>query len=260
MKIEKINIEKICQTSLRNVSGIYYFKCNKNGKGYVGQSRQLKRRIMKHINKLKNNIHGNIYWQRCWNKYGKNSFELTILEYCQEDQLNERESYWISRLSTVYPNGFNMTTGGDYSFQITIESRQKMSDAWTQERKDALGRRTKNWWSSLSQDEYDEWCKNLENNWTDDRRKLISSLTKNRWASLSAEERANYIKNITEHHADCSGDKNSRARSIKCVETDEMFTTIKEAAMVFEINYSTLKSHLRGRLVSAKGYHFEYIT
>ena len=138
--------------------------------------------------------------------------------------------------------------------------KKRMSDAWTQEKKKNLGNRTKAWWDSLSQEEYDEWCKNLEKYWTDERRKLISLKMKNRWDSLSEQERADYIKHIKENHADCSGDKNSRARSVKCIETNETYTTIKAAAKACEINYSTLKSHLQGRSKNVKGYHFEYLT
>lgn len=258
--IERINIEEICQDSFKEKSGIYYFKCTKNNKGYVGQSVHLKKRVTSHINQLNNNTHKNVYWQRCWNKYGLESFELFILEYCESDLLNEKEINWIHELKTTYPDGFNMTTGGDGSYIISDDSRKRMSEVWTQERKDELGKRTKTWWDSLSQEEYSEWCKKLKNHWTDERRNLISFITKNRWNSMSEEERADYIKNIKENHADCSGDKNSRARSVKCIETNEIFTTIKEAAKVFEINYSTLKGHLQGRSKSVKGYHFEYIT
>lgn len=260
INIERINIKEICQNSFKEKSGIYYFKCIKNNKGYIGQSINLKQRIVSHINKLNKNIHQNIYWQRCWNKYGLESFELFVLEYCESDLLNEKEINWIHELETIYPNGFNMTTGGDSFFAMSDESRKKLSETWTQERKNELGKRTKDWWDSLSQEEYSEWCQNLEKCWTDERRNLISSITKNRWSVMSEKERADYIQNLKEHHANCSGDKNSRARSVMCTETNEIFTTIKAAAKAFGINYSTLKGHLKDRLKDAKGYHFEYIT
>ncbi len=39
-----------------------------------------------------------------------------ILEYCEsEDQLNEREKFWIKELNSRSPNGYNLTVGGDGS-------------------------------------------------------------------------------------------------------------------------------------------------
>ena len=153
-----------------------------------------------------------------------------------------------------------MTSGGDNSFTISEKSKQRMSDAWTQDRKDALGNRNKEWWDSLSEKEYDDWCQKLADNWTDSRRKIISSSMKNRWNSLSDEERTLICKQISKNHHDVSGDKNPKSKKVKCIETNEIFSTAKEVSTIFDINYSTLKGHLQGRLKQAKGYHFEYLT
>lgn len=46
-------------------------------------------------------------------KFGKKSFIIEILEECaSQDQLNEREFFWIAKLNCVEPNGYNRTIGG----------------------------------------------------------------------------------------------------------------------------------------------------
>ena len=44
--------------------------------------------------------------------YGTNSFELTTIEECSSEVVNEREKYWISYYNS-YKEGYNATLGGD---------------------------------------------------------------------------------------------------------------------------------------------------
>lgn len=74
--------------------GIYMVLCITSGKAYVGQSKNLYKRLQAHKNDLKANRHRNIHLQRSYNKYGKESLSYFILENCQEN-LTERESYWL---------------------------------------------------------------------------------------------------------------------------------------------------------------------
>lgn len=47
-------------------------------------------------------------------KYGIKNFTVEVIEECESrEQLNERERYWIVKLNCKYPNGYNMTDGGD---------------------------------------------------------------------------------------------------------------------------------------------------
>lgn len=45
------------------------------------------------------------------NKYGEENFEMEILEWCRN--YNEREVYWIKKLNTLSPNGYNISEGGN---------------------------------------------------------------------------------------------------------------------------------------------------
>src|SRR5574344_923442 len=44
-------------------------------------------------------------------KYGKEHFTYAILEH-QIENYDEREQYWIQRLNTLQPNGYNIALGG----------------------------------------------------------------------------------------------------------------------------------------------------
>ena len=61
--------------------------------------------------KLKNGYHENRYLQRSYNKYGLSKFIKYMLEECQENELNEKEKYWIEKLNS-FENGYNLTIGG----------------------------------------------------------------------------------------------------------------------------------------------------
>lgn len=82
--------------------GIYLIINLINGKRYVGSSKDLYKRLYQHIWHLDNNKHENSYLQRSWFKYGKDSFEWEILEYCDEQTRLEREGYYINTIKPEY--------------------------------------------------------------------------------------------------------------------------------------------------------------
>lgn len=89
--------------------GIYKITNKLNGKSYVGQSIDIKRRWREHINNSSNSlIHKAII------KYGEDNFIFEILEECKRDYLNEKEIFYIKNLNTLYPNGYNLTPGGQF--------------------------------------------------------------------------------------------------------------------------------------------------
>lgn len=46
-------------------------------------------------------------------KYGADNFKFRVLEECSDDDVNERETFWINRLDTCGKNGYNITLGGE---------------------------------------------------------------------------------------------------------------------------------------------------
>jgi group I intron endonuclease len=105
---------------------IYSITNNINKKTYVGKTiKSLEKRFASHINT--SNSGSQAYLHRAIRKYGKDNFTASIIEddiQC-ENILNEKEIYWIEKLSPEY----NMTSGGEGSSGriLSEQSRHKMS-------------------------------------------------------------------------------------------------------------------------------------
>lgn len=83
-------MEKITRELLK-VSGIYCIENKINHKSYIGSSKNLYQRLLKHFALLRHNRHENAHLQNAWNKYGESSFEWSIIETCDTSILTERE-------------------------------------------------------------------------------------------------------------------------------------------------------------------------
>jgi group I intron endonuclease len=79
-------------------------------KGYIGQAIDVERRIQEHISKINTQQCPALY--KAMLEEGVDSFEVMILCECPNDQLNEREKFYIKEHNTMYPNGYNLATGG----------------------------------------------------------------------------------------------------------------------------------------------------
>lgn len=75
----------------RKMIGIYCIKNLINDKVYIGQSTNVESRLAHHRSSLRHNRHDNSYLQKAWNKYGEDNFEFSIIEYCTEEELDDRE-------------------------------------------------------------------------------------------------------------------------------------------------------------------------
>lgn len=95
--------------------GIYKIENLINHKCYIGQSTDIKKRWKDHRSCGKNSdnreAHKPLY--KAMYKYGLNNFDFSILEECLQDELNEREIYWIKEYNSLIPNGYNLTFGGN---------------------------------------------------------------------------------------------------------------------------------------------------
>lgn len=91
--------------------GIYKIENKVNGKVYIGQSKCIEYRWWRHKRDLNANEHENIYLQNSWNKNGETAFEFILIEECLEEELNDKEIYWIQQYDS-YKNGYNLTLGG----------------------------------------------------------------------------------------------------------------------------------------------------
>ena len=94
--------------------GIYKITNKLNGKIYIGQSVDIKKRWREHIFSslhFENKVH-NSPIHLALAKYGKDNFNFEIIEICDKNKLNEKEIYWVDYYKS-YKNGYNATIGGD---------------------------------------------------------------------------------------------------------------------------------------------------
>lgn len=83
-----------------------------NGKCYIGETTQFKRRITQHFSDLRSNSHVNLKLQHAFNKYGEENFKVEILFSCPDEERYQREIETIAKYDS-FDHGYNLTPGGD---------------------------------------------------------------------------------------------------------------------------------------------------
>lgn len=89
-------------------SGIYKIKNLETDKVYIGQTRDVTRRLNEHRAALRGNRHYNQHLQNSWNKYGENSFTFKIVQPCSVENLTVVENNWMEYYRSYNPDyGYN---------------------------------------------------------------------------------------------------------------------------------------------------------
>ena len=94
--------------------GIYKITNKINNKVYIGCSKDIHHRWIAHKSEsvLEKNKQYNYSIHKAFRKYGIDNFSFEIIELLPEEQLFDREKYWINYYNS-YNNGYNETLGGD---------------------------------------------------------------------------------------------------------------------------------------------------
>lgn len=104
--------------------GIYQIKNKINGHMYIGLSKNIEHRFNDHKTKpfssnRKDDKEKVLY--KAIRKYGVENFEFNILEICKEEELKNKERYWIAFYNTYKDRRhYNETPGGDLSGEKSI--------------------------------------------------------------------------------------------------------------------------------------------
>lgn len=102
---------------LPKTSGIYRIYNIKNGCSYIGQSKNIWKRIKYHHlcdYKNPNNSQYNCkIYQAVRNNNGWDNFEVEVLEECPIEELDVKEIYYIGQYDS-FKHGYNSTQGGQY--------------------------------------------------------------------------------------------------------------------------------------------------
>lgn len=109
---------------------IYKITNKINGKVYIGQTINYKKRSKAHFSNLFSNKHHNRYLQNAFNKYGRNAFEIEILEKCKEEDLDRLELKYIAEYNaTNEVFGYNLVEGGQKYRFFTDDVKKRMSES-----------------------------------------------------------------------------------------------------------------------------------
>lgn len=125
--------------------GIYAIVNKVNGKMYIGQSINITARWKNHRKTSRNDndkgYHYPLY--RAIRKYDLENFDFIILEICNEEELDDKEIYWIDFYDTTNEDkGYNLLDGGgggnagrtltqeevDEIYQLLLETNMKQED------------------------------------------------------------------------------------------------------------------------------------
>jgi group I intron endonuclease len=111
--------------------GVYKWVNLKNGKAYVGSSKEMPRRIKFHEQALDRGDHQNKHLQDAWNKYGAVCFRVYIIEECVEERLLEVEQFWIDTLKSADREfGYNIcpVAGATRGVKYSAERKRQCSE------------------------------------------------------------------------------------------------------------------------------------
>lgn len=92
--------------------GVYAITNVKNGKRYVGVSRDVNRRWNAHRAELRRGVHYSDALQEAWNADGEEFFSFDVLEVCDPAEFSRKEAEHINKFLAKNPqHGYNRQSG-----------------------------------------------------------------------------------------------------------------------------------------------------
>ena len=109
--------------------GIYKITNNINNKVYIGCSNNIERRWREHKTHGRTGQYANNHHvlYSAMTKYGIDNFSLEILEECSQQEIYDKEKYWIDYYNS-YNNGYNMTFGGEGHKEFVKINQEILND------------------------------------------------------------------------------------------------------------------------------------
>jgi group I intron endonuclease len=219
-----------------------------NGKSYVGQTvRKLSERLKEH-RKSKTTAIG-----RALRKYGNANFKIEVLAECKSiDELNDKEIYFIDKLKTLKPNGYNLTVGG-LNCLASEETKRKLSDLKKGSKHPLFG-------THRSQETKDAIAKGRVGLVvSDETRAKISAANSGKAKSKEHSKKiSKSLKGKSKSEDHRSNIAKALGVKVKCNETGKVFDSIKDAAAWLNVNANAIKWPLSKEGRKCKGFTFSY--
>jgi group I intron endonuclease len=203
-------------------AGVYCIENTINGKVYIGSSKNLQKRIRKHLNTLRNNTHDNIHLQNAWNKDEEDAFSIRIIcSVLNEVNLTSVEQYFLD-LYQAYDRskGYNKSCEAKITY-LSEETKEKLRMA-------NLGKR-------------------------------YSPETNAKKASHGIDNGFFGKSHTLETKMKIAKSRGSDTQPFICIETGETFTFFLEAAKKLNAREATISECLKGNLYVSNGFHFIYV-
>lgn len=234
---------------------IYVLENTRNGKLYIGSSRDASARKNQHYSLLNRGVHPNTYLQASWDKYGKDSFVFEIVSSHPSVSLNELrliELDLIKRVGThIRDVGYNLSlsSGGTGVQKHTEDSKAKISRALTEiwanpseslktVCRDAILRR----WQNAPDSHYDQATNQAKKMGDANKGKIRSTEFK--------ENRAKYVKSLNQ-----TQDQFKKKRIVDDLGT--VYNSIGKAASAFNVSPPTISRYIRENM-SLNGRSLKY--
>ena len=277
------------------IMGVIYKITNQlNSMVYIGQTtRTLEKRMQEHLYNSRSHRRKS-YIDCAIGEYGIAAFDVAVIEECDtKEKLNEREIYWISFYDCMSPKGYNLTPGGyiNYSLEIGRQlskinkgkkrspeviakiSASKKGHPVSEETREKISKANKG--KKLSPETCAKMSAGRKN-----KRAVVCLETGQIFESVSAAARWAKVESCTVSatvngrtasaggfhwlfaDADVKDDeielKPLRAgkRSVRCVETDEIFESITAAAQFANASSGNIQRVLNKSNRTAGGYHW----
>ena len=259
---------------------VYKTTCLVTGKAYVGKHKCFT------IGVDERYLGSGKILKRAIDKYGKDNFIQEILEFTSSEEENrKREIFWIKKLNTMVPNGYNISPGGLGGFTGYDEEQHKWYalNTWkniTEEQyeqrcaalraaanrpevKEKLSKASKKWHSSLNEEAKAEWAQHCSEGWKEEQRiaaakrlsernsslkgKPILEVFKERYGEVDGEK--HYKEYVEKQHKAYFMNKESRdAKAKKTLEIKKKFPKYKEYCKQTAKVQSLRTLHKRGKI------------
>ena len=224
---------------------IYVLRNRNNGKCYVGQTRNRAERFAHY--KISNKKKRLTYIEAAIRKYGWDGFEVLTYDGIPEGLLDHAERGMISAISTLKPKGYNLESGGSKLKRQHPESNKKRSEAVSGEKHALYG-------THLTEAQKKHISNKLTGRTFSDSHRLHLSLA------------SRGVQKSESHKAKCRvaslgknrGAANHMAKSVRCIETGEVFGSMADACRKHNLHSGHLSYCCKGKLKTHRGYHWEY--